>query len=132
MRKAKADAFDVELGQRLRQLRLMKGLSQHELGAPIGISFQQIQKYERGINRISVNRLFQLAERLECSPLALLHTHSAYRAATAETPSSEPLPTREQASLLRHFHAITEAPYRKLLIDISRALARIPPEYPAR
>ncbi len=123
MTKAQADAFDVELGQRLRALRLTKGLSQQELGEPIGISFQQIQKYERGVNRISVNRLFQLAAQLGYSPLTILQGHSAYHEPAREWQHIEP--TREHASLLKYFHAIAEDRHRKLVINISKALSRL-------
>jgi transcriptional regulator with XRE-family HTH domain len=123
--KTQADNFDAELGRRLRELRLMKGISQQELGDPIGISFQQIQKYERGVNRIAVSRLFQLAKGLGCSPFAILQTHSAYHQAAVEMLHSPSLPTRDQVNLLRYFHGIVEDKHRKLVVDITRALGRV-------
>ena len=60
-----AEAFDVQLGQRIRARRLWLGLSQTELGAALGLSFQQVQKYERGMNRISAGRLYQFAKILD-------------------------------------------------------------------
>jgi len=53
--------INVQIGARLRNLRLLQGLSQDKLGQMMGISFQQIQKYEKGINRLSARRLVQLA-----------------------------------------------------------------------
>lgn len=66
------DDIDIEVGRRLRSLRLSKGVSQSELALAGEIQFQQVQKYERGQNRISASMLCHLAARLEVSPLALL------------------------------------------------------------
>ncbi len=55
------DRIDVEIGARLRQARAAAGLTQTELGAGLGISFQQIQKYEKGRNRIGGGRLYKIA-----------------------------------------------------------------------
>ena len=55
------DRIDVEIGARLKQARVAARLSQTELGAHLGISFQQIQKYEKGKNRISSGRLYKIA-----------------------------------------------------------------------
>ena len=56
--------MEKEIGQKIRELRKTKGMSQMELAERIGLSFQQIQKYEKGINRISVPRLYQIAKAL--------------------------------------------------------------------
>lgn len=53
---------DVHVGQRVRERRILLGMSQQNLGIAIGITFQQIQKYEKGTNRIGCSRLFDLAE----------------------------------------------------------------------
>ena len=60
---------DIYAGSVLRALRIQKGWSQEKLASAIGLSFQQIQKYERGTNRMSVGRVDQIAKALECSPL---------------------------------------------------------------
>jgi transcriptional regulator with XRE-family HTH domain len=67
-RKLGIDAVDLHVGSRVRSRRRQLGLSQTELGAAIGIAFQQIQKYEKGINRISSSRLHQIAKVLKVSP----------------------------------------------------------------
>src|SRR5215469_959027 len=59
------DPIDVHVGQRLRQARLLAGLSQEELGVGIGVSFQAVQKYEHGENRLSASRLFRAAKLLD-------------------------------------------------------------------
>ena len=63
---------DREIGTRLRMRRVDIGLSQDDLGKKLGLSFQQIQKYEKGLNRVSGNRLRQLCEILEIDPNYLL------------------------------------------------------------
>lgn len=55
------DEIDIEIGTRLRKARVAAGLTQTELGVRLGISFQQIQKYERGRNRIGCGRLYKIA-----------------------------------------------------------------------
>ena len=60
-----ANEIDVHVGQRLRLARILRGLSQDELGKKVGVTFQQIQKYERGANRVSAGRLVALAKALE-------------------------------------------------------------------
>lgn len=64
--------FDELAGRRVAMRRLVKRMSQEELGRRCGVTFQQIQKYESGANRISVSRLHQIAEALECHPIELL------------------------------------------------------------
>ena len=60
--------IDGRVGERLRSRRLKMGLSQTELGAAAGVTFQQVQKYEKGANRISAGRIIQFAERLGVAP----------------------------------------------------------------
>jgi transcriptional regulator with XRE-family HTH domain len=63
----KAGPVDLVVGGNMRSLRILRGLSQEALAGRLGLTFQQVQKYETGTNRISVGRLLQLAERLDCS-----------------------------------------------------------------
>jgi transcriptional regulator with XRE-family HTH domain len=75
------DSHDRQVGQRVRMYRIKAGMSQHVLGKQLGVTFQQIQKYEKGTNRIRTNRLHQISEvlgvpvasLLEDSPVAKLH-----------------------------------------------------------
>jgi transcriptional regulator with XRE-family HTH domain len=66
------DPIDVEVGLRLRIIRKSRGMSQDALGKAIGLTFQQIQKYERGANRISASMLIKAARALEVSPGTIL------------------------------------------------------------
>ena len=62
MTQRSGDPRDADIGKRVRTLRLQRGLSQTELGALINVTFQQVQKYEKGTNRISAGRLQRIAE----------------------------------------------------------------------
>jgi transcriptional regulator with XRE-family HTH domain len=57
----RANVYDLQVGERLSLLRRARGLSQGELGQQLGITFQQVQKYERGTNRVSAGRLYEIA-----------------------------------------------------------------------
>ncbi len=61
--------IDLEIGQRLLVLRRMRKLSQEDLADQIGISYQQVQKYEKGMNRIAASRLYTFSRILDISPL---------------------------------------------------------------
>lgn len=81
MKSLKSKEIDVVLGNLIKRHRKAAGLSQAELGQSAGITFQQIQKYESGQNRVSVSRLFQLAETLGLEPAAVVtEVQSATRA----------------------------------------------------
>jgi transcriptional regulator with XRE-family HTH domain len=69
-KKRAKDTIDVDrlIGQRLRALRIQSGMSQQELGKEVNISFQQVQKYEKGTNRISVSRMLQFCDLLQTTP----------------------------------------------------------------
>ena len=75
-----APSIDVALGKALRRLRSEAGLTQADLAHRIGVSFQQVQKYESGLNRMSVNRLIQCAEVLGTSASEILQDLSEPRA----------------------------------------------------
>ena len=74
MARRSATPIDVEIGQRLRQARIRQGLSQTELGAAIGVTFQQVQKYEKGESRIALSTLAQLRTALQIEAADLLPT----------------------------------------------------------
>lgn len=59
------DELDAEIGRRLREARIVRGMSQTDLGDALGITFQQIQKYEKGLNRIGSGRLFKISRILQ-------------------------------------------------------------------
>ena len=115
---ARASAVDRHVGSRIREWRLMYGLSQQQLASLIGVTCQQAHKYERGLNRISAGRLFEIARALD-APVSWffegLH------------PSGEP-PERSQRprmwlELARNFAAISDERQQEALSKMARALA---------
>lgn len=66
------DPIDIAVGLRVRDLRKKAGMSQEKLGEALGVTFQQVQKYERGTNRISASMLVRTARALKVSPTSLL------------------------------------------------------------
>lgn len=60
-----ANPVDIHVGQRIRQRRVLLGISQEKLAETMGMTFQQVQKYERGKNRVSASRLYQLSHILD-------------------------------------------------------------------
>lgn len=71
------EAVEAEIGERIRNRRAVLGMSQAELADRIGMSFQQVQKYERGANRIASSILVRVADALNCAPGDLLSSHKA-------------------------------------------------------
>lgn len=63
-----ANAIDAQIGRNIARRRMAMGLSQSALAASCGISFQQVQKYEVGTNRVAASRLYVIARKLECAP----------------------------------------------------------------
>ena len=76
--------LDRRVGERLRSRRLKMRLSQTEIGASAGVSFQQVQKYEKGANRISAGRMIQFAERLGVTPAYFVEGFSGGSKANGE------------------------------------------------
>ena len=79
---------DVDIGRRIRLQRVNKGMSQSDLGVACGVTFQQIQKYEKGTNRVGGSRLKQIADALDVTPAHFFANNgkaSADEAATGET-----------------------------------------------
>ena len=72
MQKRSRDPRDAEIAKRLRALRLQRGMSQSELGGVLGVTFQQVQKYEKGANRVSAGRLHRIAETFDV-PVAFFY-----------------------------------------------------------
>lgn len=115
--KAAPHPIDVAVGARVRLRREELGLTQSHLASAIGLTFQQVQKYEKGTNRISASKLLQIATYLQTTGAALLGEGDAAGSApvgTAETPDS--------AEMLRAFQAITSPEHRRGLITMARAL----------
>src|SRR5579872_2802569 len=101
--------IDVHVGSRVRLRRNMLGLSQEKLGEAIGLTFQQVQKYERGANRVGASRLHELSRVLDVPVVFFFDAMDPVRApaipdgfseAPAETFESDPLRKRETVELV--------------------------------
>jgi transcriptional regulator with XRE-family HTH domain len=120
-----ATAVDTHVGQKLRGRRIFLGMSQSEVADAIGITFQQIQKYESGANRVGASRLQQISEALGVSPFYFFEgapTVGTRAPTPIEGELSERaivsfLGTRDGAALVRGFLAIKQKPIRRALID---------------
>jgi len=122
---------DRHVGGRVRLRRTLAGMSQEQLGEHLGVTFQQVQKYEKGTNRISASRLWQVAEVLKV-PVAFFfegtdEARQAPAAGFAESRQSEITgiaQSTEALQLLRHFTHIAEPRLRRAVVDLARALGR--------
>jgi transcriptional regulator with XRE-family HTH domain len=119
---------DIHVGQRIRQRRSLLGLSQETVAGGLGVSFQQVQKYERGTNRMSASRLFELAN-LFSVPVAYFFENIAASGATAPLtngsegfPPLTKIPDREAAEVMRVYADLTPK-VRKSLVRHMRVLA---------
>jgi transcriptional regulator with XRE-family HTH domain len=121
------DPIDVHVGSRVRLRRNMLGLSQEKLADAIGLTFQQVQKYERGTNRVGASRLLELSRVLDV-PVSFFYDHTdpvrapAIPSTTEPEPSSDPLNTPETTILIDHFYRIKDGVVRQRLIALARAL----------
>ena len=126
--------IDVHVGSRVRFRRMLLGMSQEKLGEKLGLTFQQIQKYEKGINRIGASRLFDLAHVLgvpvqffyeeapvggESDPL----TGVGYAEKPAENSIVEFLRSRDGLELNKAFVRIADVKARRAIVELVRSLA---------
>lgn len=118
--KRRATAEDVAIGQKLRALRLDRGLSQGALAARIGFTFQQLQKYERGVNRISAGRLSLLAAALRV-PVTAFYGAIAGR---EREPGFAYLRAKGALRIMHAYAGIAERGSRAALVALAEALAR--------
>ena len=121
---------DVHVGRRVRHRRWMVGMTQQQLGDIVGIKFQQIQKYETGMNRISASRLWDIAQALDVSISFFFEgfeseevAAEAAMAATQDT-RGDLLADKEALELVRSYYAIPEA-QRRRLFDLARVLSDV-------
>jgi transcriptional regulator with XRE-family HTH domain len=118
--KKRPDPLDIEVGQRVRTFRLQKGLSQQKLGDQLGLTFQQVQKYEKGTNRISAGRLQRIADILEIPVADFFTSHKQGGVAPAEL--YKLLDTAAALRLMRAYSRIREP---RLQLAITRLVGSI-------
>ena len=135
----RAMPLDAHVGNRVRTRRLMLGMSQTELGQALGITFQQVQKYEKGTNRIGASRLQHIADVLqvpiafffeewspEVAPGVPVAAEATPRGATADAGMREitrALATADGIELIRAFVRIKGKDVRRQLVHLARAIA---------
>lgn len=136
-------AVDVHVGKRLRQRRTLLGMSQTKLGDAVGLTFQQIQKYERGSNRMGSSRLFEFAkildvpvpyffDKMPANALADRPTSGRGRKGMGETdtpPVKDPLVKRETLELVRAYYKIRVPGVRGRITKVIKALAATDSEH---
>jgi transcriptional regulator with XRE-family HTH domain len=115
-----SDPIDVYIGSCIRLRRLEKGLSQERLAGFLGLSFQQIQKYERGINGCAPARLAKIAEVLDM-PIGAFFPQGG-----AESPEGPLLPDARSLALARQFDTIPNRAARTAIRELVSALATSP------
>jgi transcriptional regulator with XRE-family HTH domain len=124
------DSVDRHVGSRVRVRRLMLGMSQEKLGKALGLTFQQVQKYEKGTNRVGASRIQQICEILQI-PVSFLFEGSPTAISKAESLNEAPSPayvydflaTSEGLALTRAFTRITDAKLRRSIVDMVEQIA---------
>jgi len=110
-------AIDNHVGSRIRERRIMLGLTQQQLAEMVGVTYQQAHKYERGINRVSAGRLYQIAEVLNV-PITYFY-EGLGMAAARPAPSHQ----RMLLEIARNFGEIRNEKHQEAVSQLARALA---------
>jgi transcriptional regulator with XRE-family HTH domain len=131
-----ANEIDAHVGSRLRLRRLLLGISQEKLGAALGLTFQQIQKYERGANRVGASRLYDLSRVLDVpvsyffadmpdETAAVMPGRLPGRLSASREPSldADVLLSKETAELVRAYYAIGDMDVRRRTLDFLRTVS---------
>ncbi len=122
---------DVHVGSRIRMRRTLLGFSQEKLGDALALTFQQVQKYERGANRVGSSRLYEISRILDV-PVSFFFDEmsgdvSAAGAVSspeaAELPQQDPLAKRETLELVRAYYRISDPRIRKRIFELIKSIA---------
>ena len=123
---------DIHVGGRMRQRRTLLGMSQTKVGDAVGLTFQQIQKYERGANRMGASRLHDLSHVLDVpvsfffddmDPVRAPAILAGFAEPAAEAFDADPLRRRETVELVSAYYRIDDPALRRRLFELARALA---------
>jgi transcriptional regulator with XRE-family HTH domain len=144
-KEARPSPIDVHVGTRIRLRRTLMGMSQERLGEALGLTFQQVQKYERGVNRVGASRLFDLSRVLDVPisfffddmPETLATSYGAQASAvrpsrpsgfgdTQEGFGDDQLNRRETLELVRAYYRITDPAIRKRVFELVKSLVPEP------
>lgn len=127
--KRRPTSADIQVGESIRAHRLIGGMSQSDLARRLGVSFQQIQKYEKGTNRVGAGRLPQIAEIFDI-PIGALFDANA-DTSPGESTGTVPaklIPDRSTLKLLTAFGGIAHRKLRYSLVDLVDAIAKATPK----
>ncbi len=127
---AKADGphpIDIHVGARVKLRRMILGMSQETLGKALGLTFQQIQKYEKGVNRIGASRIFELSNLLD---VPIQYFYNDYGDTIGAAPGSDNgdrfmdlVNSPEGVQLCRSFSEITDPQVKKRVLDLVKSIA---------
>ncbi|MBF0354722.1 MAG: helix-turn-helix domain-containing protein [Alphaproteobacteria bacterium] len=133
----KPNPIDVHVGNRVRLRRTLLGMSQEKLAEALGLTFQQVQKYERGANRVGASRLYDLSVVLGV-PVSYFYESMAEECASAsprkilgmsEDPAADfehdPMTKRETLELVRAYYRVTNPAVRRRLFELAKSLANV-------
>ncbi len=115
-----AHPVDVHVGQRVRQRRSLLGITMRQLGDSVGIKYQQLQKYETGLNRIGASRMWNIAAAIGV-PVSFFFEGLDGQAPDTGKVRGDPLTDKEALDLVRTYYAIPEN-QRRQLFDLARVL----------
>jgi transcriptional regulator with XRE-family HTH domain len=123
--KKEPKAVDTHVGARIRSRRLMLDLSQTKLADALGLTFQQVQKYEKGTNRVGASRLAQIAETLQVPVSWFFDGAGAKprRSDGSENAIDKFIATSEGVALVRAFTAIPDAKVRRAIVELVQRIA---------
>jgi transcriptional regulator with XRE-family HTH domain len=124
-KKRRPNSTDIQVGEAIRAHRLIAGLSQKDLADRLGVSFQQVQKYEKGTNRIGAGRLPQIAE-IFGIPISALFDANADTSpgAAAGTAPVRLIPDKSALRLLTSFAGVTNRAIRHCLVELVDRIAK--------
>ncbi len=120
--------IDIHVGARFRLRRTLLGMSQERLGDALGLTFQQVQKYERGANRVGASRLFELAKALSV-PVSYFFDDLPSNLEDDAPPTDpgpqddDPMQRRETIELVRAYYRISDESARRRLYELTRSVA---------
>jgi transcriptional regulator with XRE-family HTH domain len=120
-----SNPLDVALGARIRVRRKSLGLSQDDLAVQVGLTFQQIQKYERGANRVSFSRLVEIARTLKCRARDLIGDLDV-EGEVSDQVAAEAVQLKETGALelIRAYSAIRSAGRRRVVVSLAQTLSK--------
>lgn len=123
--KTQPHAVDIAVGRAIRKRRILNGVSQTELGAGIGVSFQQVQKYEKGTNRVSASMLTEIARALHVDVTSFFEGLEApdCKELVDDIKPEDLRVTRETVLLTEAFLQINDPRLRRKVLDLVRAVA---------